>query len=162
SLDSSKNLVARMQADWTGIDPAGPRVESLIKMMADKRIALDPTLSIQRIDSAMRKQLGLEQFALAEDSFKRMGEFVARGNKAGVRLLAGTDDGSLFDELEAYAAAGISNKDILASATINGARWLGKDALFGTLEVGKAANLILIDGDPLKDIKDLRKLKVVV
>jgi hypothetical protein len=162
SLDSSKNILARMQADWTGIDPAGPKVEALIKMMAEKHVGFDPTLSIQRISPQYRTRLGLEEFDMAQNGYKRMSQFVARAVTAGVMLLAGTDDGSLFDEFEAYADAGVPNKIILEAATINGARWLHKDAQFGTIQAGKRADIVLVDGDPMKNIKDLRKIWMVI
>jgi imidazolonepropionase-like amidohydrolase len=162
SLDASRNMVARMQADWTGIDPTGAKAEALIKTMAEKHVGFDPTLSIQRISPQYRSRLGLEEFEKAQDSYKRMGQFVVSSVTAGVMLLAGTDDGSLFDELEAYADAGIPNKIILQAATANGARWLRKDAQFGTIEAGKLADIVLVDGDPLKDIKDLRKIWMVI
>ena len=91
-----------------------------------------------------------------------MGQFVARTVAAGVLLLAGTDDGSLFDEMESYAEAGVPNEIILQAATANGARWLQKGAQFGTIEAAKRADLVLVDGDRLKNMKDLRKIWMVV
>jgi len=162
SLDASRNLVARMQADWSEIDPDGPGAERIIKMMLEKKVGFDPTLAIQKIEDPLRKLLSLEQFPVAQDSYKRMGRFVQRAQKMGVLLLAGTDNVNLFDELEAYAEAGIPNAEILKSATMNGAKWVGKQSDFGTVEVGKRANLVLVDGDPLKDMKDIRKISAVV
>ncbi len=51
---------------------------------------------------------------------------------------------------------------ILKAATVNGATWLGKQTDFGTIEPGKRANLILVDGDPLKDVKELRRISAVI
>jgi imidazolonepropionase-like amidohydrolase len=119
-------------------------------------------LSIQRVVDPQRRTFSLEQFAIARDAYQRMGQFVVRAYRKGVPILAGTDNGSLFDEMEAYAEAGIPAADVLRAASINGATWLGKGADFGTIEVGKQADLLLIDGDPLKDIKDIRKISVVV
>jgi imidazolonepropionase-like amidohydrolase len=162
SLDASKNMIARMQANWNDIDPDGQAVGEIIKMMLQHHIGFDPTLAIQRLNDAERKRYGIEQFAIVKDSYRRMSRFVARAEKMGVLLLAGTDNESLFDELEAYAAAGIANMDILKAATVNGAAWLGKQTDFGTIEAGKRANLILVDGDPLKEIKDLRRISAVI
>jgi hypothetical protein len=162
SLDGSIHLIPRMQADWSDIDPAGPSVGALIKLMADKNVGLDPTLSIQRSFPEMRKRMGMEDYARYVEAYEKMGQFVARAQKTGVQILAGTDDGNLFDELESYAAAGLPNKAILMAATVNGAKWLKKDADFGTVEPGKRANLILVDGNPLNDIKDTRKIQYVV
>lgn len=162
SLDATRNLMARMQANWTDIDPDGPGVEALIKMMVEKRIGFDPTLAIQRINDSDRKRFGLEQFTIVKDSYRKMARFVARAEKMGALLLAGTDNESLFDELEAYAEAGVPNMAILKAATINGAVWLGKKNEYGTIEPGKRADLIIVDGDPTKDIKDLRRINIVI
>jgi hypothetical protein len=162
NLDASRNLIARMQANWTDIDPDGAGAGALIRLMIDKHIGFDPTLAIQRLGDSDRRRFGLEQLAIVKDSYKRMAQFVARADKMGALLLAGTDNESLFDELDAYAEAGIPNAEILKAATVNGAEWLGKRNEFGTLEAGKRANLIIVDGDPLKDLKDLRRLSVVI
>jgi imidazolonepropionase-like amidohydrolase len=162
SLDSTRNMVARMQADWSEIDPDSLPVTRLIKMMAEKHIGFDPTLSIQHIEESQRKDLGIEPFELAQQSYRKMTRFVANAQRMGVLLLAGTDNGSLNDELEAYAAAGIPNKEILKAATINGAIWLGKKSEFGSLQRGARANLIIVDGDPLSDIRQLRRLSAVI
>jgi WD40 repeat protein len=162
SLDAEKNLIPRMQADWHEIDPNSDRVTALIEKMANAHVGFDPTLSIQTISDPMRKVLSLDQFAAAQQTYQRMAEFVARAQKMGVFLLAGTDDGSLFDEIEDYSKAGLPNTAILEAATANGAKWLKMDSDFGTIAPGRRADLIIVDGDPLKDIKDTRKIDVVV
>ncbi len=162
SLDDDKNPIPRMQADWREIDPDSPRVAALIGKMAKTHVGFDPTLSIQQITDDMRKTVGLDQFAAAQQSYKRMGRFVALAQQKGVFLLAGTDDGSLFDELDAYDSVGVPNAAILQAATANGATWLGREAEFGTIAVGRRADLIIVDGDPLKTIGDIRKIDIVV
>jgi imidazolonepropionase-like amidohydrolase len=137
-------------------------VAALIQKMVTTHVGFDPTLSIQQITDDMRKTVGLDQFVAAQQSYKRMGRFVALAQQKGVFLLAGTDDGSLFDELDAYDSVGVPNAAILQAATVNGAKWLGKDAEFGTLAVGRRADLIIVDGDPLKTIGDIRKIDIVV
>ena len=162
SLDASKNMIARMQANWSDIDPDGPATGEIIKLMLQHHIGFDPTLAIQRVSDSERRRYGIEQFAIVKDSYRRMARFVARAERQGVLLLAGTDNENLFEELEAYAAAGVPNMAILKSATVNGATWLGKQADFGTVEPGKRANLILVDGDPLKDVKEMRHITAVI
>lgn len=152
SLDADKNLVPRMQADWREIDPDSARVTALIQKMADSHVGFDPTLSIQTISDPMRKILSLDQFAAAQQSYQRMSRFVERAQQMGVFLLAGTDDGSLFDEIEDYAKAGLPNAAILEAATANGAKWLKMESDFGTVAPGRRADLIVVDGDPLKDL----------
>ncbi len=162
SLDGGRNPVGRMQADWREIDPENPEVMSLLELMAETETALDPTLFIQEIDDGDRSRFSLEEFHTGQQAYERMGEFVRRAVEVGVPLLAGTDNAGLFNELEAYAKAGVPNADILRAATANGARWLGKEDDFGTVRPGRRAHLILVDGDPLEDIADLRNIDLVV
>jgi N-acyl-D-aspartate/D-glutamate deacylase len=152
------------------VDPARPEMDSLFAAMAANDVALDPTLVVYDMPDSARIQLGIER---AADPIRRMRTYqklVRLAFESGVTLLAGTDDvilgrkdfGSLFDELEFYADAGIPNENVLRAATANAARWLGKLGDFGTVEAGKRADLVLIDGDPLKDIRDLRAIDLVV
>jgi imidazolonepropionase-like amidohydrolase len=151
-----------MQADWTGIDPDGPAAASLIQLMKKTDIGFDPTLSIQRIKPQQREALSLEQFQRAQEATQKMGRFVYNAWHAGVQILAGTDDGNLFDEMDDYAAAGLPNAAILEAATANGAAWLRRQDTFGTLQPGQRADFILVDGNPLADIEDVREIQVVV
>jgi hypothetical protein len=162
SLDGGKNMIARMQLDWTEIDPDSQAAEKIIASMRDHKVALDPTLGIHRIRDESRKTLGLDDFETVYGSYERMAKFVARAERSGVMILAGTDDASLFDELESYAKAGIPAPTILQAASINGARWLGKDNDFGSIEIGRRADLVLLDDDPMKDIKNLRRIAIVI
>lgn len=162
SLDATWHLVARMQADWRNIDPNGARARELIGSMLRAKIGFDPTLSIQAPDSSLRKLLSLEEYDTWEQSYGRMSQFVRNAVAAGVPLLAGTDDGSLFDELEAYEQAGIPREQIIQAATGHGAAWLGKGDDFGTIQVGRRADIIVVHGDPLASIKSLRNIIAVL
>lgn len=162
SLDGSKHMIQRMQADWTEVDPMGSRAETLIKLMADKKVGFDPTLTIQAISPSEKKVIGMEEYNRAADSYKKMGEFVGRAANNGVTLLAGTDDGSLHAEMEQYSTVGVPNKAVLLAATYNGAHWLHKDASFGTIQPGRVADIVIIDGDPLKQMKDIEKISLVL
>ena len=80
-------------------------------------------------------------------------------------MVPGTDDVAglgLHSELESWVHAGISPKDTLTAATLGGARFLGLDSDLGTIAVGKRADLYLVDGDPLVDIRNIRKGRLVV
>jgi imidazolonepropionase-like amidohydrolase len=162
TLDREKAPLARMQADWSAIDPDGPELRELLRMMAARGVALDPTLIVQRIGERDRTRFSLEEFATASEAYRRMSRFVRRAHEEGVMLLAGTDGGSLNEEMEAYVEAGIPIADVLRAATVNGARWLGRDDEFGTIQPGRRADLLLVDGNPLQNIRDARNVSAVI
>jgi imidazolonepropionase-like amidohydrolase len=108
------------------------------------------------------------------DQFKRalpvLQRFVGRYAALGGRVAAGTDTAqqfvvpgaSLHRELELYVAAGLSPARALRSATADAADLLGISARAGTIAVGKDADLVLIDGDPLADIRATRRILTVI
>jgi imidazolonepropionase-like amidohydrolase len=91
-------------------------------------------------------------------------------NKAGILLLAATDVGvplqvpgiSLHVELERLVEAGLTPLEALRTATLNPARVLGMTDSLGTVEAGKLADLVLLDANPLADIRNTQKIRAVV
>ena len=105
-----------------------------------------------------------EKFFQAE--LKMVGEM----KKAGVPILAGTDTAagvrvypgfSLHEELELLVQAGLTPMEALQAATLNAGKYLGLQDT-GTIEKGKRADLVLLDANPLADIKNTRKIQSVV
>ena len=92
-----------------------------------------------------------------------------RAVHAGVTIAAGTDAGSTFVdhglvalELEALTRFGLSPLEAIAAGTRNAARVIGLDDEIGTVDVGKAADLLVVDGDPTERIANLRNVGLVV
>ena len=85
--------------------------------------------------------------------------------RAGVVILAGSDGGkpgaSLHEELEWLVAAGLTTAQALRGATIEAAKYVGAASL-GVVEVGNAADLVILNADPLADIRNTRKIAGVV
>lgn len=85
--------------------------------------------------------------------------------RAGVVILAGSDGGkpgeSLHEELELLVAAGLTPAQALRSATLEPAKYLNAESL-GSVEEGKAADLMILDADPLADIRNTRKIGGVI
>ena len=83
----------------------------------------------------------------------------------GITLLPGTDDGmglSLHRELQIYSEAGIPPADVLRIATLGMERYFGRDQWLGSIEKGKAADFLLLDGNPLEDMTALHRIAMVV
>jgi hypothetical protein len=82
-----------------------------------------------------------------------------------VQLLPGTDDGTGFSvhrELEVYVKAGISPAKTLRLATLDAERYFGRDHELGSIARGKLADLILVEGDPTTDIRDIRQVRMTM
>ncbi len=108
-------------------------------------------------------------YAARKSLFQEFLRLVGRMQREGVQLIAGTDLGardvypgfSLHDELELLVAAGLTPLEALRAATINPARFFGKQSSFGKIANGHAADMVLIDADPLRDISNTKKISAV-
>ena len=120
------------------------------------------TATSRAVTDSARRALGVDEGIRADQRWQNMARFVKKAVDAGVMLMAGTDANSLSAELEHYEKIGVPRTIILQSATVNGAKWLGKEADFGTIAPGRKAHLLLVDGDPLTAIKAVRDVELVV
>ena len=121
---------------------------------------------IDRVKNASKKQIAdrkkLDQF---------FGKLAYNLNKNGVSLLAGSDSGaynsytypgiSLHKEMEALVATGISPLDALRSSAYNGAKFLKQDVDYGTISEGKIADIVLLNTNPLENIKNTQDIYMV-
>ncbi|EQB07701.1 amidohydrolase family protein [Novosphingobium lindaniclasticum] len=104
--------------------------------------------------------------------FERMAAVLPLLEKAGVTVIAGTDAGflnsfnypgiGLHDELSLFVGKGLTPAQALSAATRAGPAWFGQLDRYGAVEPGKAADLVLLDGNPLKDIAATRAIRAVV
>jgi dihydroorotase-like cyclic amidohydrolase len=98
-------------------------------------------------------------------SFAKMLDFVKALHDAGIEIVAGTDEiagFTLHRELELYVKAGIPAAEALRIATWNGAKVTGTSDRLGAVAPHKSADLILVDGDPTRNISDLRRVSLVM
>ena len=111
------------------------------------------------------RQLRLKNF------YERLRPLIKEMQHAGVGILAGSDAGaneysvpgfSLHDELAELVDAGLTPMEALQTATLNPARYLGMTDAFGTVEAGKTADLILIEANPLEDIRNTQRIAAVI
>jgi imidazolonepropionase-like amidohydrolase len=106
------------------------------------------------------------------DHFERMAAILPLLQQAGVTIIAGTDAGflnsfnypgiGLHDELSLFVKQGLTPAQALSAATRAGPAWFGQLDRYGSVEVGKAADLVLLDRNPLQDIAATRAIATVV
>ncbi len=148
--------------------------DEAIKMMKAENKIIIPTL-LHRSDRAIevRRRVGTSEFVL--NKMKRIQPYTKesfqRYLEAGIKMAMGTDMGldpemgANAQELEIYVDYGMTPMQAIQTATKNAAEaiWLDQDT--GTLEAGKFADIIAVEGDPLKDIRilqDKKKIKIVM
>jgi imidazolonepropionase-like amidohydrolase len=171
------------------IDPDAPNVKKVIKLLLEHHIVVDDTLALMEIilhpldhpisafepgilKVAPELKEGLETMgsppAKADQSaaiFRAMEATVRVLHQAGVPIVAGTDQAvpgfSLDREIELYVQAGFTPMEAIQAATLVPARAMGMEKDSGTIEAGKRADVILVDGNPLENISDIRKVSAV-
>ncbi|MBB6522265.1 amidohydrolase family protein [Pseudoteredinibacter isoporae] len=157
--------------DYASLDPAHPKILAIFKAMADKGIQLDATVWLYEELARMRR----EHPAAKTIPVKCPADFAARltqvAYEQGVEISTGTDGmtpssdlfPALFKELEILASkTQIPNAQLIRAATLNGAKVLGKESEFGSIEVGKKANLMFTRKNPLKNIEHLRTVELTL
>ena len=142
--------------NWLGADGGVQFDETVATLMAERGIAMDATLTpLSRSAPALREQIH---------------ECMRRAHGLGVAFVAGTDAGvrltpfnSLLTELEILVSdIGLSPLEAIAAATGGAAKAIGIDDRVGTLQAGRAADLLVVDGDPAQRITDLRSARMVI
>lgn len=158
AMTTAELRTARAAAAASGpITLDSPELDSLFSEMHRRGTIFEPTLFIYGKDNPR------ERLAAA---------IVRRAHHAGVTIMAGTDSigAASFDsvpdihrELEALVAeAGLTPAEALVAATRNAATAIGIAASTGTLAVGKAADLVVLDADPLTDIRNTTRIEFVM
>ena len=174
------------------LDLQSPRVTRFVQLLRDRRTVIDPTLVAfegmyigragvvspsyaaiaDRVPPTVRR--GFLQGGLPvvdsldqryKDSYAAFLKMVKTMYDAGVTIVAGTDDFAgfaLHRELELYEAAGIPRAEILRIATIGAAKVMKRDKELGSIAPGKLADLIIVDGNPLERMSDIRRVTFVM
>lgn len=176
---------------WT-LDPASAKVQDFLRLLRTRHVALDPTVGVfegmfdarpgvlapgyERVIGRLPPQVQRGLFAgglpvpdgQAESYGKTTAALLAlvkAAHDAGVVVLPGTDALSGFAlqrELELYQRAGIPPAEVLRLATWGSARNMGRTRDLGAVLPGRFADLLLVDGDPSRDVADLRRVHTVV
>jgi len=125
---------------------------------------------IEQVRKSLRSDEGQVVRRQLEEQQKRAFENVRRAQAAGVRIVAGTGSGSLLvfpgaamhRELQLLVKAGLTPMEAIVAATRNTAMALGRSDELGAIEVGRKADLVILDADPLVDIQNTEKIHEVI
>lgn len=137
--------------------------DELIALLKEHKTVVDPTMvSIVNWDKG--------QVAGAKPVSDELLKAVKKLYNAGIPLLVGCDSGipfvpygeSVHQEMELFAKAGVPTLDILRMATLGNAEAMGLAETCGSIEAGKAADLVVLQGDPLENISATRSIVMVM
>jgi enamidase len=182
---------ARGQQTIAALDESGAPFKALVTTLVDKHVALTSTLTVFETFTRGRPMPpGLDVLTpQLQDAFRRAYERAQQNSqsvyaalfpkdmalerafvKAGGLLIAGTDPtgaGGVVPgysdqrQVELLVDAGFSPLEAIAIGTLNGAKYLGRDARIGSIAAGKQADVVVVNGDPSTTIADIRKVETV-
>ena len=150
---------------WSTIDLESDRVKEVLEVAAEHHIIFSPTLTaFERQENDTRVK------DYEAKAFKNMLAFVGMAQKAGVRIVIGShtsgwyaDYGWAYQrEMELLVEAGLTPMEVIQSSTSINADYFRSSSRIGSIEPGKLADLVLIDGDPSKDISQMRNVARVM
>jgi imidazolonepropionase-like amidohydrolase len=122
-----------------------------------------PEATRARLAAAARSDVWATQRKTIETNLRRMRD-------AGIPIATGTDAGnpgtahgpSIYREMEAMQAAGMTAREVLLSTTLIAARAMGRESDLGSIDAGKLADIVVFDADPSADIANARKVRMVM
>jgi len=161
---ATDDFTKRADGDFAGVPVESPVIEHLLAIMRDHGVALNPTLWI------FAERRSQDDVAAVRTAWSYA--VTKRANSLGISIVAGTDGLTdpardplpiIHRELEQLVhGGGLTPMQAIVSATRNVARAMGVDAVRGTLEPGKAADILILDANPLDDITNTRKIHTVI
>jgi imidazolonepropionase-like amidohydrolase len=150
---------------WNSINLDTPQARDLFKLIADRGVVVSPTLAVFE-----RRRGDRNTSEFHELGFKKMEEFVGLANKAGAKIVVGSHSdvphakkGWAYQrELELLVESGLTPIQAIVAGTMENARYFHVSDRLGSVEAGKLADLVLVQGDPAKNISDMRRVKRVM
>jgi imidazolonepropionase-like amidohydrolase len=161
----ARKAIAFLKTHGTVIDPTLALSELFTATTAKPPASFEP--GVNDVAPELVEQLTdvappTDRSELREKIYEKELEIVGALHRAGIPIVAGTDQAvpghSLHREIELYVEAGFTPLEAIQAATVVPARVMGLDKELGTIQVGKRADLIVIDGDPLAEIRNTRNV----
>ncbi len=150
---------------WSEIDFDSPRVKQALDLIVKRGVFISATLAVFE-----RREGDRDTTEVHVRGFKNMLKFVGMAKGAGARVVAGShssvphaERGWAYQrELEMLLESGLTPMEAIVAATMENARFFRIDDRLGSVEAGKLADLVLLEGDPLKELGALRRVKRVM
>ena len=162
--DNNARREGRYQV-WSKIDLDSPQANAVFKLIVERGTVVSPTLAV------FERQTGdKETNEMHVRAFKQMEAFVGRAFRAGAHVVVGSHSdvphakrGWAYQrELELLVESGLTPMQAIVAGTLENARFFHSSDRLGSIETGKLADLVLVEGDPLKNISDMRRVKRVM
>jgi len=162
--DNNARVQGRYQA-WNTIDFDTARARALIELIVARGTVISPTLAV------FERQTGdKDATAIQVQAFKQMEAFVGRVHRAGAHVVVGSHSDvphaergwAYHRELELLVEAGLSPMQALMAGTAENARFFRVANRLGRIEAGLLADLVLVNGDPLENISNMRRVARVM
>jgi Imidazolonepropionase and related amidohydrolases len=150
---------------WNSIDLNTEQAKALFKLIVDRGVVVSPTLAVFERQPGDKDTTDVHVHA-----FKQMEAFVGLAKEAGAKIVVGshsdvphaTRGWAYQRELELLVDSGLTPMGAIVAGTIENARYFHIEDRLGSVEPGKIADLVLVEGDPLKDISNMRRVKRVM
>jgi imidazolonepropionase-like amidohydrolase len=150
---------------WSEIDLDSPRVKQALDLIAERGTFISATLAVFERRGGDRNTTEAHV-----RGFKNMLRFVGMAKRAGARVVVGSHSSvphaergwAYHREMELMVGSGMTPMEAIVAATMENARFFRIDDRLGSVEAGKLADLVLVEGDPLKEIGALRRIKRVM
>jgi imidazolonepropionase-like amidohydrolase len=143
--------------------------DEAIKLMKERSVYLVPTLYLSDwfLENYQRFNIPPPIIAKAREVMPAMRKNIKHAFSLGVPVAFGTDaavypHGFNAREFAVYVRLGMTPLQAIQTSTLYGSKLLGLEDLIGTIEAGKYADLIAVDGDPIKDVTELERVKWVM
>jgi imidazolonepropionase-like amidohydrolase len=150
---------------WSEIDLDAPRVRQALDLVVERGTFISATLAVFE-----RREGDRNTTEMHVRGFKNMLRFVGMAMRAGARVVVGSHSNvphaergwAYHREMELLVESGLTPMEAIVAATMENARFFRVDDRLGSVEAGKLADLVLVEGDPLKELGALRRIKRVM